>query len=895
MAVVKNMMVRVGADFSSLTTGSKTAASATKSWAAKTTASFQQVGASSAGLSTATTRVSRFSTMMKSAGAMLLTVFGVQQLIQFGKASIEAASDLAEVQNVVDVVFGSLSGRVDQFAQSAAEAYGLSETMAKRFVGTYGSMATSFGFSKEAAYDMATTLTGLAGDVASFYNISQDEAYTKLKSVFSGETETLKDLGIVMTQSALDAYALANGYGKTTSAMSELEKVSLRYAFVQDQLSNAAGDFTRTSDGWANQIRVLQLNFQSLQAIIGSGLIALLTPFVRGLNAALSALVKFGNAVSSVFSAVFGTKQKTVSGAVIEDVQDYSSSLDGLGSSASGAASAAKELKRQVLGFDQITKLSDTSSGSGGSGSGGGSGAGVGVGGGSSSLLDEAAENTTKFSGIMQKFHDWLAGLNLEPIQTAWDKLRTAGEKLVEVINGGLQWGLENVLAPLAKWTLEEGAPALITTMATAFETLADALIVIQPWWDWCYRNIFGPIGKQVGNTFTRALEGLSTVLGILDGYLKDITEVINGDRTLGDMLLDWFSFDRQAGEAKSLLGIAGGWLGQSLGLIQPLLPTTSTTNAVVKVAMDQSADDLWQDFDKEWGNDRTVSIQNVLANKAKSLWDTFQKGWGAAKSKTVEIWNQLKNGAAVLWQGFSTSWGTARQRVVEIWNQLKNSAASLWQGFSAGWGTARQRVVEIWNQLKNGASALWSGFAAGWGTRGVSIVNSLLSSAGTLWNRFAAGWGTRSVSIINTLLNSAQDLWEQFKAGWSGKTLGLTITYNTNVSGIKKAVYKALGLSGWPTIRFAARGGIVNAATLLGNTVVGEAGKEAIIPLENHTEWIDMVARRLAASIAGGTSNGGGRPLIVQVVLDGRVVGQTAVDYINGQTKSSGESPLVI
>ena len=892
MAVVKNMMVRVGADFSSLTTGSKTAASATKSWAAKTTASFQQVGASSAGLSTATTRVSRFSTMMKSAGAMLLTVFGVQQLIQFGKASIEAASDLAEVQNVVDVVFGSLSGRVDQFAQSAAEAYGLSETMAKRFVGTYGSMATSFGFSKEAAYDMATTLTGLAGDVASFYNISQDEAYTKLKSVFSGETETLKDLGIVMTQSALDAYALANGYGKTTSAMSELEKVSLRYAFVQDQLSNAAGDFTRTSDGWANQIRVLQLNFQSLQAIIGSGLIALLTPFVRGLNTALSALVKFGNAVSSVFSAVFGTKQKTVSGAVIEDVQDYSSSLDGLGSSASGAASAAKELKRQVLGFDQITKLSDTSSGSGGSGSGGGSGAGVGVGGGSSSLLDEAAENTTKFSCIMQKFHDWLAGLNLEPIQTAWDKLRTAGEKLVEVINGGLQWGLENVLAPLAKWTLEEGAPALITTMATAFETLADALIVIQPWWDWCYRNIFGPIGKQVGNTFTRALEGLSTVLGILDGYLKDITEVMNGDRTLGDMLLDWFSFDRQAGEAKSLLGIAGGWLGQSLGLIQPLLPTTSTTNAVVKVAMDQSADDLWQDFDKEWGNDRTVSIQNVLANKAKSLWDTFQKGWGAAKSKTVEIWNQLKNGAAVLWQGFSTSWGTARQRVVEIWNQLKNSAAALWQGFSSGWGS---RAVSIFNSLANSAGTLWSGFAAGWGTRGVSIVNSLLSSAGTLWNRFASGWGTRAVSIVNTLLNSAQDLWQQFKAGWSGKTLGLTITYSTNVSGIKRAVYKALGLSGWPTIRFAARGGIVNAATLLGNTVVGEAGREAIIPLENHTEWIDMVARRLAASIAGGTSNGGGRPLIVQVVLDGRVVGQTAVDYINGQTKSSGESPLVI
>ncbi|MFR3753578.1 MAG: hypothetical protein ACLTW9_17140 [Enterocloster sp.] len=112
----------------------------------------------------------------------------------------------------------------------------LSETMAKKFTGTSGAMAKAFGFSEQAAYEMSTTLTGLAGDVASFYNISQDEAYTKLKSVFTGETESLKDLGVVMTQSALDAYALANGYSKTTAKMSEMEKVALRYKFVQDQL-----------------------------------------------------------------------------------------------------------------------------------------------------------------------------------------------------------------------------------------------------------------------------------------------------------------------------------------------------------------------------------------------------------------------------------------------------------------------------------------------------------------------------------------------------------------------------------------------------------------------------------------------------------------------------------
>ena len=101
--------------------------------------------------------------------------------------------------------------------------------MAKNFTGTFGAMGKAFGFSEGQAYDMATALTGLAGDVASFYNMSQDEAYTKLKSVFTGETESLKSLGVVMTQTALDAFAMANGFGKTTKSMSEAEKVALRF------------------------------------------------------------------------------------------------------------------------------------------------------------------------------------------------------------------------------------------------------------------------------------------------------------------------------------------------------------------------------------------------------------------------------------------------------------------------------------------------------------------------------------------------------------------------------------------------------------------------------------------------------------------------------------------
>ncbi len=184
---------------------------------------------------------------------------------------------------------------------------------------------------------MSTTLTGLAGDVASFYNISQDEAYTKLKSVFTGETETLKDLGIVMTQSALDSYALANGYGKVTAKMSEAEKVALRYKFVQDQLSTASGDFIRTADGWANQVRVLKLQFDSLKATIGQGLINVLTPVIQVINRIISKLMSLANAFKAFTEMVTGKKGGGGASAATAGMDAMAQSADKAGAAAGGS------------------------------------------------------------------------------------------------------------------------------------------------------------------------------------------------------------------------------------------------------------------------------------------------------------------------------------------------------------------------------------------------------------------------------------------------------------------------------------------------------------------------------------------------------------------------------
>lgn len=349
--------------------------------------------------------------MAKKAGAALASAFAVKKMIDFEKECIELGSDLAEVQNVVDVTFKRMSGQVDAFAKEAAMQFGLSETMAKRYAGTFGAMAKAFGFGEKAAYDMSTELTGLAGDVASFYNISQDEAYTKLKSVFTGETESLKDLGVVMTQTALDSYALSNGFGKTTAQMSEMEKVALRYKFVQDQLNTAAGDFSRTSDGWANQIRILQLQFDSLKAAIGQGLINALTPVIGVINTMIGKLMSLANAFLAFTNMLSGKKggggASVASAAAGMDALAESAANAGAAASGAGGAAkkAAKDMKGVSTGIDELNIIQapdGSSSGSGGNGE--ASGGGYDVDDFDMGELDNSADALdSRFQGLLDK------------------------------------------------------------------------------------------------------------------------------------------------------------------------------------------------------------------------------------------------------------------------------------------------------------------------------------------------------------------------------------------------------------------------------------------------------------------------------------------------------------
>ena len=200
------------------------------------------------------------------------------------KSGIDYASDLAEVQNVVDVTFGKAAASVNEWSQQALEAYGLNEVTAKQYVGTMGAMLKSSGVAGNSVLDMSEKIVGLAGDVASFYNLDTNTAFEKIRSGISGETEPLKQLGINMSVANLEAYALSQGITTAYDKMSQAEQTMLRYNYLMSVTSDAQGDFARTSDSWANQTRLLSENWTEFVGKMAANLLPTLTAGVSALN-----------------------------------------------------------------------------------------------------------------------------------------------------------------------------------------------------------------------------------------------------------------------------------------------------------------------------------------------------------------------------------------------------------------------------------------------------------------------------------------------------------------------------------------------------------------------------------------------------------------------------------
>ena len=237
-----------------------------------------------------------FSRLAKAIGLVMIA----RKALDTIKTGIDYASDLAEVQNVVDVTFGSATEAINSWSKECLAAYGMNEVSVKRYAGTIGAMLKSSGLAGDAIVDMSKDMVGLAGDMASFYNLDLETAFEKIRSGISGETEPLKQLGINMSVANLEAYALSQGITTAYNEMSQAEQVMLRYNYLMSTTADAQGDFARTQDSYANQTRLLSESWLEFTGVMAEQLLPVLTTIVSWLNNIVAFLTENADMVSAV-------------------------------------------------------------------------------------------------------------------------------------------------------------------------------------------------------------------------------------------------------------------------------------------------------------------------------------------------------------------------------------------------------------------------------------------------------------------------------------------------------------------------------------------------------------------------------------------------------------------
>ena len=454
-------------------------------------------------------------------------------LKKFGSQAIQTASDLEEVQNVVNVSFGSMANEVEAFAKTAIWSFGMSELTAKQTASTFMAMANGMGLAMKDGKNMSLQLTALAGDMASFYNVRQDVAQTALNSIFTGETESLKKFGIVMTEANLSAFALSRGITKSYSAMSQAEKVALRYHYVLKATANAQGDFARTSGSWANQVRVLKEQFNQLLGILGKGLIQVLTPIVQVLNKLLSYLIAIGNAIAKLFG---GGKITSISGSMADasgSAGDLNNNIVDTSGSLEDANNNAKKLQKTIASFDELNVLnSKDASSSSGSGGIGGSGGGISGGLEIPDYTTQAEEGSLKLGKLGEALVNLgesfgrLAKSLVDVLIPAFEAFYKAGlEKPINAIGKLANEILKFLSGELDKWSnwLTENKDQ-IATFATNLGRIVEPLglivaEILRVAWDALATalTLIGDAVRAIGDAIINMdLKDLSTVLSIL-------------------------------------------------------------------------------------------------------------------------------------------------------------------------------------------------------------------------------------------------------------------------------------------------------------------------------------------------------------------------------------------
>lgn len=861
--------------------------------------------ASSNGISSA------FTGAFKKIGVAAAAAFSVKAITAFSKECIELGSDLTEVQNVVDVTFGQSASKINAWAKTTATAFGISELSTKQYSGTMGAMLKSMGLTTDSALDMSTKITELAGDLASFYNLDVDEAFTKIRSGISGETEPLRQLGINMSVANLEAYALSKGITTSYQKMSQSNQALLRYNYLLSVTADAQGDFSRTSDSWANQVKILQLNFDSLKSSVGQLLITALTPLLKQLNQLIAYANRAASAIASLFSGQVATATAGLSSAA-------DTASESIASTGDAATKAAKKAKNAFAQFDEINVLKTSDDSDTGTSDTGTSGAGA-ASGYSSALSDSLSSASTQLSS----FFDPLVGAWNSKGKPLVDSIHNAFAEIKEFCeeiglsfaniwnNGTAQTTLElilsiitdifNIVGNIAEafsnaWKKASTGDKIIQNIADAVN---DVLFVtddvgksVSEWWQ-------GERGQSFAAAITACFEKITNAIKRVTAALREVWE--NGGEELFNNLQDLF------GNLGEIISIVIGYIADMYAdLVEWFAPDAEAALGGVNDAFDVINDVLeWLKTDGEpileafsyaigmltagWLAYKGVVLATSIAQKAYAAVQAIVNAVMNANPVMLVVtgiialiavivtcikhWDEIKAAGSAAWEGIKSAWETVSTWFkTNVIDPLVSTFENLWSSICSIFNNVKDffknKFNEAWTAVKGVFSGVGSFFSGIW--------NTIKSKFTTIGTNIGNAIGGAFKKVVNSIISFAQNTINGFI-----KAINKAINLINKIPGVNISLIKEL------TIPKLATGGYVEANNPQ-LAIVGDNKREGeiVTPESKIREQV-----RLALSDIGAAVNSGIQTIKLQIELHIKYPdGRTVIKQINEAQIAEGK-----
>jgi hypothetical protein len=802
-----------------------------------------------------------FSSGLKTIGKITGITLGAKAIVDFGKAAIKASSDLEEIQNVTNTVFGNMAKDVDNFSKNLIESYGIGELSAKKYTSYMGAMLKSSGISGKAVKEMSENLTLLTADMASFYNLGTDEMFQKLMSGMTGATMPLKQLGINMNVANLEAFALSQGIRKSWQEMSQAEQVMLRYNYLMAVTGDAQGDFARNNDTWANSVKILKEKWQEFLGIAGKGLQEILLPVVKFLTKVLDLLIKISTAVEKVFAMITG-KKVDVEPKQVGAVQDYTDTIgdmEGISKDAAkgqkdlgkGIKDTAKAAKGALAPFDELNILQQNLADAG---------AGGGLGSGSSNGLNlnndfkvKPVDDTGGFKKAKDegnKFFVWFGD--------KWNRLKelvaipiTVAEPEFPPIPSPVynpNWGLNVPPVPVP---LFPPIPVPVYNPQWGLDTPKISTPV--------FPNIPSPVYNPVWNLNPPPVPAVD-----YSQYAFSLEEMkIRTDEV-------FVRIQENVGIALETLntniGLSYEWLKETTaGLLLGL--ETNVTAAMERMNVNIST--AFETIETNYGIHKE-NVAVLATGIATVLVTNINKGlstMGANTNKTIEtVQNNL--------QIFGRNVGAIAGEAARVFST----------NFSEGFKTTSQNVVSFANAAGQNIKSFGENMLRVSAETARGFVDNMVSGFATVWSNFRnlmsslgekiGGWFSANKKVIATTAIAVP------------ATIAAIHFAPMALPAIAKFVGGALG--GLAAVPAFAKGGITDGPML---AMVGDnpGGKEVVSPLETLQ---DMLVSAVGTAIMetnqfGGNNN---QPIIVKTYLDSREVARAIYDPLEKETGRRGD-----